>query len=35
MDSNFTFALPALYLRALRMRVKFVVILPLGCLHRN
>jgi hypothetical protein len=35
MDSNFTFVLPMLYLRTLRMCVKFVLILALGFLHRN
>jgi hypothetical protein len=30
MDSNFTFVLPMLYLRTLRMCVKFVLILPLA-----
>jgi hypothetical protein len=34
MDSNFTFVLPVLYLRTLRMCVKVVVILPLGSLRR-
>jgi hypothetical protein len=35
MDSNFTFALPALYLRTLHICLKFVLILPLGSLHRS